>query len=145
ENHLRWDSLGEFLALAVSLEDMAQKTGNAKAQVLADALNTANSQFLNNNKSPSRKTGELDIRGSHFYLAMYWAQALASQTDDAELKAVFEPVAKQMMDNEKSIVDDLLSVQGVAVDLAGYYRPNTEKTSKVMRPCDRLNALIDSI
>ena len=145
ENHLRWDSLGEFLALAVSLEDMAQKTGNAKAKVLADALNTANAQFLNTNKSPSRKTGELDNRGSHFYLAMYWAQALAAQNVDAELKAIFEPVAKQMTDNEAAIVNDLLSVQGKAVDLAGYYHPNSEIASSVMRPCELLNSVIANI
>jgi isocitrate dehydrogenase len=101
ENHLRWDSLGEFLALAVSLEDSAHKKDNAKAMVIAAALDKANSAFLNNNKSPSRKVGELDTRGSHFYLAMYWAQALAAQDDDSELKALFTPVAQQMADNEK--------------------------------------------
>ncbi len=145
ENHLRWDSLGEFLALAVSLEDLAQKTQNTKAQVLADTLNSANSQFLNNNKSPSRKTGELDIRGSHFYLAMYWAQALASQTDDIELQKLFSPIASQLTEKEKAIVDDLASVQAVAVDLAGYYHPDSKVVSEIMRPSQQLNAVIDSI
>jgi isocitrate dehydrogenase len=106
ENHLRWDSLGEFLALAVSLEDLANKTGNAKIKVLAEALNKANSQFLNNNKSPSRKVGELDTRGSHFYLAMYWAEALAEQNEDSELKSIFTPVSEQFIANEEKIVNE---------------------------------------
>ncbi len=145
ENHLRWDSLGEFLALAVSIEDLAMKTDNHKAKVLAAALDKANSLFLNNNKSPSRKTGELDIRGSHFYLAMYWAQALAEQDDDAELKAIFTPVAKQLTENEDKIVAELNAVQGSAVDIGGYYRPNKALASKVMRPSQTLNAIIDSL
>ena len=145
ENHLRWDSLGEFLALAVSLEDMAQKTGNAKISVLADALNTANSQFLNNDKSPSRNVGELDTRGSHFYLTMYWAQALASQTDDAELKAMFMPVAEQLTSNEDMIVAELNSAQGNAVDLGGYYLPDSSLAAQVMRPSATLNAVIDGL
>ena len=145
ENHLRWDSLGEFLALAVSIEDMALKTGNEKAKVLAAALDKANSMFLNNNKSPSRKTGELDIRGSHFYLAMYWAKALAEQTDNKELQDIFTPVAQQLADNEDKIVEELNAVQGKAVDIGGYYRPDKQKTSNVMRPSATLNAIINSL
>jgi len=145
ENHLRWDSLGEFLALAVSFEDLAQKTGNSKAQVMANALDKANSLFLNNNKSPSRKCGELDTRGSHFYLAMYWAQALAEQDEDAELKAVFTPVAEQMAANEDKIVAELNEVQGEGADIGGYYRPDVEKTSQVMRPSITLNSIIDRL
>ena len=145
ENHLRWDSLGEFLALAVSLEDLAQKTQSNKTKVIAAALDQANSMFLNNNKSPSRKTGELDTRGSHFYLAMYWAQALAEQDDDADLKATFTPIAQQLTDNEAKIVEELNSVQGKAADIGGYYRPNKELTSKVMRPSATLNMVVDSL
>ena len=145
ENHLRWDSLGEFLALAVSLEDFARKTSNDKAQVIAAALDKANSLFLNNNKSPSRKAGELDTRGSHFYLALYWAQALAEQDEDAELKAIFTPVAQQLSDNETKIVDELNAVQGKPADLGGYYRPDRVKTSEVMRPSATLNAVIDGL
>ena len=145
ENHLRWDSLGEFLALAVSLEDLGQKTHNDKVLVLAKALDKANSLFLNNNKSPSRKVGELDTRGSHYYLGLYWAQVLADQTEDKELQAKFAPIAKQLTGNENKIVDELNSVQGRAVDIGGYYRPNKELTAKVMRPSATLNAVIDSI
>ncbi|MDH5593356.1 MAG: NADP-dependent isocitrate dehydrogenase [Gammaproteobacteria bacterium] len=145
ENHLRWDSLGEFLALAVSIEDLAIKTNNAKAKVLAAALDKANSLFLNNDKSPSRKVGELDTRGSHFYLAMYWAQALADQNEDAELKNLFTPVAKQLVSNETKIVNELNSVQGRAVDLGGYYYPDRDKVSQVMRPSTTLNAVIDTL
>jgi isocitrate dehydrogenase len=145
ENHLRWDSLGEFLALAVSIEDYARKTGNDKALVIAAALDKANSQFLNNNKSPSRKVGELDTRGSHFYLAMYWAQALAEQNEDGELKAVFAPVAQQFVDNEKKIVAELNEVQGRPADIGGYYRPNRSLVSQVMRPSAILNAVIDDL
>ena len=145
ENHLRWDSLGEFLALAVSLEDLANKTGSEKIKVLAAALDKANSQFLNNDKSPSRKVGELDTRGSHFYLAMYWAQALAEQDDDSELKAVFTPVAEQLASNEEKIVDELNSVQGKPVDFGGYYRPNKELVSQVMRASASFNAVIDGL
>ncbi len=143
ENHLRWDSLGEFLALAVSLEDLAQKHNNQKAQVLADALDKANSMFLNSNKSPSRKVGELDTRGSHFYLALYWAQCLAEQNDDTELQKIFAPLAKQLGDNEATIVDELNSVQGVKAEIGGYYRPDSALAAKVMRPSATLNALID--
>lgn len=145
ENHLRWDSLGEFLALAVSLEDLAIKTDSAKTKVLAAALDKANSMFLNNDKSPSRKVGELDTRGSHFYLAMYWAQAMAEQDDDSEMKSLFTPVAKELADNETKIVEELNSVQGKAADLGGYYCLDKEKTSQIMRPSATLNAVIDSL
>ncbi len=145
ENHLRWDSLGEFLALAVSIEALAEKNSNDKAQVLAAALNKANSTFLSNNKSPSRKVGELDTRGSHFYLAMYWAQALAEQTQDKELQAKFTPIAKQLSENEDKIVSELNSVQGSAVNIGGYYWPNKQLTEKVMRPSGCLNNIIDNI
>ncbi|MDH5184351.1 MAG: NADP-dependent isocitrate dehydrogenase [Gammaproteobacteria bacterium] len=145
ENHLRWDSLGEFLALAVSIEDLAIKTGSAKARVLAAALDSANSQFLSNNKSPSPKAGELDTRGSHFYLAMYWAQALAEQNDDRELKAIFTPVARTLSDNEAKIVEELNSVQGKPVDLGGYYLPDKARVSRVMRASVSFNAVIDGL
>jgi isocitrate dehydrogenase len=145
ENHLRWDSLGEFLALGVSLEDMALKTSNQKSAVLAAALDKANSAFLNNDKSPSRKVGELDTRGSHFYLAMYWAQALAEQDEDSELKATFTPVAEQLARNEAKIVEELNNVQGTAVELGGYYRPDQEQVSRVMRPSAIFNTIIDGI
>lgn len=145
ENHLRWDSLGEFLALAVSIEDLSQKTNNAKAKVLAAALDKANSQFLNNNKSPSRNVGELDTRGSHFYLAMYWAQALAEQNEDRDLKAIFTPVAEQLTQNETKIVDELNSVQGKPADLGGYYHPDKEKVTRVMRASPTLNRIIDGL
>ena len=145
ENHLRWDSLGEFLALAVSLEDLSQKTNSTKVKVLAEALDKANSLFLNNDKSPSRKVGELDTRGSHFYLAVYWAQALADQNDDSELKSVFTPVAEQLTSNESKIVDELNNAQGKPVNFGGYYHPNKEQVSKVMRASDTLNSVIDSI
>jgi len=145
ENHLRWDSLGEFLALAVSLEDLAQKTGNSKVAALAAALEKANSRFLSNNKSPSRKTGELDTRGSHFYLAMYWAQALAAQDADRDLQASFAPIAKQLANNEQTIVDELNNAQGKPAEIGGYYRPDRELTAKVMRPSGTLNAVIDGM
>ena len=145
KNHLRWDSLGEFLAIAVSLEDLAQKTGSSSVSVLADALNKANSLFLTNNKSPSRNVGELDTRGSHFYLSMYWAQALAEQTEDKKLQEIFIPVAKQLTDNENKIVDELNEVQGKPADIGGYYLSDKVKVAHVMRPSDSLNAVIDSI
>lgn len=145
ENHLRWDSLGEFLALAVSLEDLANKTNNTKVKVLAEALDKANSQFLNNDKSPSRKVGELDTRGSHFYLAMYWAQALAEQNDDAELKTIFTPVAQQLTTNESNIVDELNGAQGKPVDLGGYYCPDKDLAAQVMRASASFNAVIDGL
>lgn len=145
ENHLRWDSLGEFLALAVSLEDLAQKTNNSKIKVLAEALDRANSEFLNNDKSPSRKVGELDTRGSHFYLAIYWAQALAEQNDDSHLKAYFKTVAEVLTSNETIIVDELNSVQGKPVDLGGYYRPNKALVSQAMRASKTLNTVINGL
>ncbi len=145
ENHLRWDSLGEFLALAVSIEDLAQKTDSKTAQVLADALNSANSVFLNQNKSPSRKAGELDTRGSHFYLAMYWAQALSEQSESSELQKIFTPIAEQLSDNEEQIIGELNAVQGSAVDLGGYYCMDSTLTAKVMRPSATLNGIIDKL
>jgi isocitrate dehydrogenase len=145
ENHLRWDSLGEFLALAVSIEDMGIKTDNNRIKVLAAALDQANSDFLNNDKSPSRKVGELDTRGSHFYLVLYWAQALAAQDEDAELKATFTPIARQLADNEETIVGELNGVQGKVVDLGGYYRMDAEKVASVMRPSAALNTIIDGL
>jgi isocitrate dehydrogenase len=145
EGHLRWDSLGEYLALAVSIEDLADKTGNERARVLADALNEANGRYLSENRAPSRKVNELDNRGSTFYLAMYWAQALAEQDDDAELAARFAPVAESLAANADRIVDELNAAQGEPVDIGGYYRPDDEKASKAMRPSDTLNAVIDSI
>ncbi|NOR42310.1 MAG: NADP-dependent isocitrate dehydrogenase [Gammaproteobacteria bacterium] len=145
DNHLRWDSLGEFLALAVSIEDLAQKTGSNKAKVLASTLDKANSTFLNNNKSPSRKTGELDTRGSHFYLGMYWAQALAEQSDDKELQDKFTPIAQQLTDDEDKIVGELNDVQGSSVELGGYYRLDKTLVTKVMRPSATLNAVIDNL
>jgi isocitrate dehydrogenase len=145
EGHLRWDSLGEFLALAVSIEDLAEKTGNDKARVLAEALDQANAKFLDTNKSPSRKVHELDNRGSHFYLAMYWAEALAAQTDDAELSAQFAPLATQLADNELIIVEELNAAQGDAVDIGGYYHPDPQLTAAAMRPSSTLNTLLGSM
>ena len=145
ENHIRWDSLGEFLALAVSLEDLANKTNNEKIKTLAEALDKANSQFLNNDKSPSRNVGELDTRGSHFYISLYWAQALAEQDVDSDLKATFTPVAEQLAKNEEKIVDELNNAQGKAVDIGGYYRPNKKLVSQVMRPSTTLNTIIEGI
>ncbi len=145
ENHLRWDSLGEYLALVVSLEGLAQKTASGKIAVLAEALDQANARFLSSNKSPSRKVGELDTRGSHFYLAMYWAQALAEQTKDKDLQSKFTPVAQQLTDNETTIVEELNAVQGESTDLGGYYRPDEEKAEKVMRPSTTFNAIVDAV
>ncbi|WP_462165251.1 NADP-dependent isocitrate dehydrogenase [Pseudoalteromonas xiamenensis] len=142
ENHLRWDSLGEFLALAASLEHLSQVSGNAKAQVLADTLDKATGKFLDENKSPSRRVGELDNRGSHFYLAMYWAQELAAQSDDAELKDLFTVVAADMSANEQSIVDELNNAQGTSMDIGGYYQPNDELAFAAMRPSQTLNAIL---
>jgi len=145
ENHLRWDSLGEFLALAVSLEETGIKTGNAKAKVLGKTLDAATGTLLDNNKSPSRRTGELDNRGSHFYLALYWAQELAAQTEDLELQAHFAPLAKQLSENEAAIVAELAEVQGKPVEIGGYYRSNPELTSQVMRPSATFNAALAAI
>ncbi|CAL93763.1 NADP-dependent isocitrate dehydrogenase [Azoarcus olearius] len=145
ENHLRWDSLGEFLALAVSLEELGIKTGNAKAKVLAKTLDEATGKLLDLDKSPSRRTGELDNRGSQFYLSLYWAQALAAQTDDAELAAQFGPLAKTLAENEQKIVDELKAVQGKPAEIGGYYRVDVEKCTAVMRPSATFNAAIASI
>ena len=143
ENHLRWDSLGEFLALAASLEHLSVVTGNTRAQVLADALDKATGEFLDNNKSPSRRVGELDNRGSHYYLATYWAQALAEQTTDAALATEFAPVAKALLENEQKIVSELNGAQGVSGDLGGYYTPEFDKASPLMRPSQTLNSVIN--
>jgi isocitrate dehydrogenase len=145
ENHLRWDSLGEFLALAVSLEEMGIKEGNKRAEILAKTLDAATGTLLENNKSPSRKTGELDNRGSHFYLGMYWAQEVAAQTEDAELAAMFAPLAKTLADNEAQIIAELSAVQGRPADLGGYYHANREAVKKVMRPSATLNAALAAL
>lgn len=145
EGYLRWDSLGEFLALAVSFEHLAQTTGNQKAKVLADALDAATEKFLENDKSPARKVGETDNRGSHFYLTLYWAQALAAQNNDAELKAHFTPIAAEMTEKETLIAQELIDAQGKTVNIGGYYHPNTELTSQAMRPSKTFNALIEKI
>ena len=145
ENHLRWDSLGEFLALAVSLEHLAQNDGNAKAQILADSLDTATEKLLLNNKSPSRKTGELDNRGSHFYLAMYWAQELAAQNADSELKAQFAPLAQKLADNETNIIKQMNDAQGEAVDIIGYYLADEQLAEQVMRPSSLFNEALASL
>ena len=145
ENYLRWDSLGEFFALAASLEHLSQVFQHAKAKVLADTLDSATGKFLENDKSPSRKVGGIDNRGSHFYLALYWAQALAAQDQDAELKRVFTPVAEQLTANEGEIVAELLAVQGRPADIGGYYHPSDEKASAAMRPSTALNRVIDAL
>ncbi len=145
ENHLRWDSLGEFLALAVSFEQLAQTTGNTKAQVLADTLDRATGQLLEQNKSPERKVGQLDNRGSHYYLAKFWAEQLASQNDDAELAAAFWPVCTRLGNEEARITTELLDAQGKAVDMGGYYHPDPDLVAKVMRPSETFNQAISSI
>jgi isocitrate dehydrogenase len=145
EDYLRWDSLGEFLALAASFEHLANATGNARAQVLADALDAANATFLDNDKSPGRKLGTIDNRGSHFYVALYWAQALAAQTADAALAATFAPLAKLLADNEAKIVEELVAVQGKPVDIGGYYQPDMAKLSAAMRPSATLNAALATL
>jgi len=134
ENHLRWDSLGEFLALAASFEHLARTTGNARAQILADTLDRATATYLNENKSPSRRVREIDNRGSHFYLALFWAEELASQARDPKLAAAFADFAKTLRANESTIAAELLAVQGSPVDLCGYYRPDSAKAESVMRP-----------
>lgn len=144
ENHLRWDSLGEFLALAVSLEDLGIKTGNARAKLLAKTLDEATGKLLDENKSPSRRTGELDNRGSQFYLAMYWAQSLAAQSEDKEMAAKFAPLAKSLAENEQNIIAELKSVQGKAVDIGGYYMADVAKRDAVMRPSATLNSLLQA-
>ncbi|OKH83003.1 isocitrate dehydrogenase [Mycobacterium sp. ST-F2] len=145
ENHLRWDSLGEFLALGASLDDLGNKTDDARALLLAKTLDAATGKLLEENKSPSRRTGELDNRGSQFYLAMYWAQELAKQTEDAELAAKFAPLAKTLAENEEKIVAELAAAQGSPADIGGYYAPDPEKTSAVMRPSATFNAALASV
>ncbi|MBF6618666.1 MAG: NADP-dependent isocitrate dehydrogenase, partial [Patulibacter sp.] len=142
ENHLRWDSLGEFLALAVSLEFLSDKTGNGGAGILGRTLDEATGTFLDNGMGPLRKAGERDTRGSHFYLALYWAQALAAQTDDAELAKRFAPLAERLNAEQDAIIGELNGVQGVEVDLGGYYAVDRSKTDGVMRPSATLNAAI---
>jgi isocitrate dehydrogenase len=139
ENHLRWDSLGEFLALVPSFELLAEKTGNPRAKLLADTMDRATGRVLEENRSPSRKAGELDNRGSHFYLALYWAQELAEQTDQPDLAARFAPLAERLAANEATIVDELNAVQGSPVDIGGYYRPVPEREAAAMRPSATLN------
>ena len=145
QNHLRWDSLGEFLALQVSLADLAEATDNAAAAVLARALDEANARYLKEGRAPSRNSGELGTRGSHFYLALYWAEALAAQDDDAALKARFTPVAEALRAGADAIVDELNGIQGVAVDLGGYYRPDAQKAEAAMRPCAAFNEVLDAL
>jgi isocitrate dehydrogenase len=145
ENHLRWDSLGEFMALAVSLEDLGIKSGNHKAKILAKTLDAATGKLLDNNKNPSPKTGQLDNRGSQFYLAMYWAQELAAQTEDKELAAKFAPLAKQLAENEQTIVAELAAVQGKPADIGGYYKPDTTKLDAIMRPSKTFNAALAAV
>ncbi len=145
ENHLRWDSLGEFLALAVSLEDLGIKTGNQKAKILAKTLDSATGKLLDNNKNPSPKTGQLDNRGSQFYLAMYWAQELAAQSEDAELAAKFAPLAKRLTEQEAAIVAELNEVQGKPVDIGGYYKPDFDKLAQIMRPSKLFNEALASV
>ena len=145
ENYLRWDSLGEFLALAVSFEHLAKVTGNERAQILADTLDTATGQLLENGKSPARRLGQIDNRGSHFYIALYWSQELAAQTADGELAARFAPIAAELSANEQTIVDELLGVQGQPADIGGYFAPDAAKATAVMRPSATFNAAIDAI
>jgi isocitrate dehydrogenase len=144
ENHLRWDSLGEFLALTVSIEHLAESSGNRRAKILAVALDKANEKLLETNKSPSPKVHEMDNRGSHFYLALYWAQAMVAQTDDPEMKARFTPLARMLFENEARIVNELNQVQGQSVEIGGYYVPNPELASQAMRPSATFNGLLES-
>jgi isocitrate dehydrogenase len=145
EGYLRWDSLGEFLALGASLDHLGHTYKNAKALVLAEALDTAIGQFLDNNRNPARKVGEIDNRGSHFYLALYWAQALAAQTKDTELQARFKPLAETLSKNEAKINAELIGAQGKPVDLGGYYLPDDAKASAAMRPSATLNAALAAL
>jgi isocitrate dehydrogenase len=145
EGHLRWDSLGEFCALVASFEHSARVFNNDRVQLLADTLDEAIGKHLENRREPSRRVNELDTRGSHFYLALYWAEALAKQTKDAELQARFTPVAQQMSANEEKIVQELNDAQGQPVDIGGYYHPSEEMTAKAMRPSATLNGIIDGI
>jgi isocitrate dehydrogenase len=145
EGHLRWDSLGEFLALAVSIEDLAEKTNGARARIIADALNSANSRYLEENKAPSRKVGEIDNRGSHYYVALFWAQAVAENSNDMDLAERFEPAARALAENESKILAELDAAQGKPVDIGGYYQPDEALATAAMRPSPTLNAIIDSI
>ena len=145
EGHLRWDSLGEFLALAVSLEHYSEVTGNRRAKILADALDKGTEKLLETNKSPSPKVGQMDNRGSQFYLALYWAQAMAEQTQDAALQSRFAPLAKAFSENEAKINAELNATQGRPVDIGGYYAPNPEMTSKAMRPSGTFNTLLRAL
>ena len=145
ENYLRWDSLGEFLALAVSFEQLAQSTGNARAQILADTLDRATGTFLDRDKSPTRRVGGIDDRGSHFYLALYWAEELAEQTDDPELAQAFRALATALAEEEEAIVGELLAVQGSPVDIGGYYQPDPAEAAAVMRPSKTFNETIATL
>jgi isocitrate dehydrogenase len=145
ENHLRWDSLGEFLALAVSLEDLGLKTGNARAKILAKTLDEATGKLLDEDKSPSRRTGELDNRGSQFYLSLYWAQALATQGEDKELAAHFAPLAENLAAKENDIIAEFKAVQGKPADLGGYYRVDPEACAAIMRPSATFNAALERV
>ena len=145
ENYLRWDSLGEFLALAVSFEHLADVTGNDAARMLGDALDTATGRLLENGKSPARRLGSIDNRGSHFYIALYWAQALAEQTENAEVAARFAPLAAALSENEETIANELLAVQGEPADIGGYYQPDADKASSIMRPSATFNSILASL
>jgi isocitrate dehydrogenase len=145
DNYLRWDSLGEFFALAPSFEHIAETFSLPKAKVLADTLDAATGKFLENDRSPGRKLGTIDNRGSHFYLALYWAEALAAQTGDAELKALFTPIAEKLTANESKIVEELLAVQGSPVDIGGYYQPDDAKANAVLRPSATLNGILATL
>jgi len=145
ENYLRWDSLGEFFALAASFEHLAGYDDNPRAQVLADTLDRATGTFLENDKSPTRKLGGIDNRGSHFYLALYWAQELAEQDQDAELATAFKPFAETLAGHEQQIIDELLAVQGSPADIGGYYRPDAAKAEAVMRPSATFNKALASL
>ncbi len=145
ENYLRWDSLGEFLALAVSFEFLGEKTGNARAALLGTTLDRATGRVLEEDRSPARKVGQIDNRGSHFYLALYWAQALAEQTEDPEAAALFGPLAQRLAEQEATIVGELLAVQGSPVDLGGYYSVDEDRTDAVMRPSATFNEALASL
>lgn len=145
ENYLRWDSLGEFLALAVSLEHLSLIHGNARAKILADTLDESTGKFLLNNKSPTRRLGGIDNRSSHFDLTLYWAEALATQSGDAELQSQFTPIAKALANSETKIVEELIAVQGKQVDTAGYFQPDDEKTAAAMRPSQTFHAIVAGI
>jgi isocitrate dehydrogenase len=145
ENHLRWDSLGEFLALAVSLEDLGLKTGNEKAKILAKTLDAATGKLLDNNKGPSPKTGQLDNRGSQYYLSMYWAQELAAQTQDPELQSHFAALAQSLAENEQKITDEFKAVQGKPADIGGYFLADKQKVNDIMRPSATFNAIFAEV